>query len=278
MQALRVDAQDLCAAQAHLRDRLLGNRGMTAEERGVAAEMLLYLDDLSACWSVCASWLLTRTGADRIDAGFATSTDPIYVPAMERRHVDEELPSVLDLVFDAHQEAIRAVWRARGAVVYHDAEDDPRIHGEVREVLLAAGTRSKIAVALRDRGREIGLLCLDSRRPFAWSAAECERTDRITRDVLGPILGAALELAEAKADAPTAVHHSACLPGLTPAETRVAALVLAGYSYKEIARKLDRSCSTIDHQLRSMRQKLGVNSTAKLMRELAHITGARQPA
>jgi DNA-binding CsgD family transcriptional regulator len=60
-------------------------------------------------------------------------------------------------------------------------------------------------------------------------------------------------------------------PALTAAEKRVAILVLQGCSYKEIARQLGRSRSTIDHQLRSLRGKLGVHSTPKLHGALLRI-------
>ena len=56
---------------------------------------------------------------------------------------------------------------------------------------------------------------------------------------------------------------------LTPAERRVAELAATGMSYKEIARRLDRSFSTIDHQLRSVRRKLGARSAGRLVRKLA---------
>src|SRR4029453_4075301 len=58
----------------------------------------------------------------------------------------------------------------------------------------------------------------------------------------------------------------AVLRGLTPAERRGAQPAAPGMSYKEIARQLNRSFSTIDHQLRSVRQKLGVRSTGRLAR------------
>ena len=45
----------------------------------------------------------------------------------------------------------------------------------------------------------------------------------------------------------------------------VARLVATGLSYKEVARRLDRSFSTVDHQLRSIRDKLGARSTARLV-------------
>jgi DNA-binding NarL/FixJ family response regulator len=267
----RVDIAALNSVQRELRDRLLQRGRLHGEERGIAAEMLLYLEDAPSCWLVCANWVMAQTGADRVDGGFASAADRVYTPTIERRRDDIQVPSVLGTVFDAGAEAIRTVWRAECAVVYHDVQDDRRIDEPVRSGLLAAGTRSKIAVAVRDRGRDIGLMCVDSCRAFAWTADDFDRVNRLTREVIGPVLGAARELADAAgvrtALAALRTPPHGCL--LTSAEQRVAQLVLAGCSYKEIAHKLDRACSTIDHQLRSMRQKLGVNSTAKLTRELA---------
>ena len=59
---------------------------------------------------------------------------------------------------------------------------------------------------------------------------------------------------------------------LTPAERMVARLVAEGLSYKEVARKLKRSFSTVDHQLRSIRAKLGATSTARLNVLLGRMT------
>jgi len=66
-----------------------------------------------------------------------------------------------------------------------------------------------------------------------------------------------------------AVGRSSLLAELTPAERKVAHLVATGMSYKEIARHLNRSFSTVDHQLRSVRTKLGVRSTSRLVRLLS---------
>lgn len=55
---------------------------------------------------------------------------------------------------------------------------------------------------------------------------------------------------------------------LTPAELRVARLVVQGLSYKEIAREIDRSLSTVDHHLRHIRDKLNVHSTSRLIHVL----------
>lgn len=277
-----VDSEALVSLQRALRDRVLKAGHLQGEERGIAAEMLLHLDEPAACWSVGAGWLMAQTGADRVDGGFSSAADREYMPQMERRREDVDVPSVLGAVFDARTEAIRVVWRAQHAVVYQDVQEDRRIGEPVRSGLLAVGARSKVAVAVRDRGRDVGLLCVDSGRPFAWSSDHYERIDRVAREVIGPVLGAARDLADAAGrQLPPGLPLRPGCGGLTSAELRVAQLVLAGCSYKEIALKLDRSCATIDHQLRSMRQKLGVNSTAKLMRELARFAtpvGVLEPA
>ena len=65
------------------------------------------------------------------------------------------------------------------------------------------------------------------------------------------------------------VSATAGLATLTASEIEVARLVAKGLSYKEIARIRRRSFSTIDHQLRSIRQKTGASSTSALVSLLA---------
>jgi DNA-binding CsgD family transcriptional regulator len=96
----------------------------------------------------------------------------------------------------------------------------------------------------------------------------CARLQELSDGVLGPIISAARGLDE---ETRSGDPGDACsgLRALTPAERRVAQLAATGMSYKEIARRLNRSFSTIDHQLRSVREKLGVRSAGQLVRILA---------
>ena len=89
---------------------------------------------------------------------------------------------------------------------------------------------------------------------------------------LGPLLGAANQFALERSERPSPRDCSTSLAALTPAELKVAKLVAGGMSYKEIARELDRSFSTIDHQLRSIREKLGKRSTARLVHVLCELS------
>lgn len=279
-----VDPSELLAAQRSLRDRILSGQvaGEKRNNRDLAAEMLLYLDEPQFCWAICARWLMTVTGADRMDAGFSNAQAACYRPTFELVRVDVVLPRVLGAAMDARDPGIAGVWEATRVVVFNDVQGDRRLGSSMRAALLAAGTRRKLAVALRDDGRDVGLLCVDAvSAAQPWRADECERLDSVARDVISPILAVArrfaVENGRVATDFGLARNAGEC-GALTPAELRVGRLVLAGCSYKEIARRLDRSASTIDHQLRSMREKLGVTSTAKLMRDLMALIPTTVPA
>ncbi|MDY0745237.1 LuxR C-terminal-related transcriptional regulator [Paucibacter sp. R3-3] len=270
MDASHAAAIEFVGLQRELRERLLEDRVLESTERQLAAEMLLYLDDPRRCWQVCTAWLVRHTRADRVDGGFGRQGDRLYSPMAESQRSGMRLPSVVGASFDCSDASIRTVWEAREAVLFADAASDARIGPRMRTMLSGAGTRSKLAVALRSRQADVGLLCADSQQAHAWSAEECHRLDRLAKTVIAPILHAAWQLQSA-APAPQALPPAALLAdaALTPAELRVAQLVVAGLSYKEIARQLDKSRSTVDHQLRSMRAKIGVHSMPMLVRELA---------
>jgi len=103
------------------------------------------------------------------------------------------------------------------------------------------------------------------------SDARCAQLQELSDHVLGPIVTAARLLENDAAVAEQAAGGTArgALRDLTPAERRVAQLAATAMSYKEIARHLNRSFSTVDHQLRSVRRKLGVRSAGRLVRLLA---------
>jgi DNA-binding CsgD family transcriptional regulator len=121
-------------------------------------------------------------------------------------------------------------------------------------------------------------------RPIPDSSVLHEHFDSVVSDVLGPILLASHELAAMRAAAGRA--ESAAGDGnadadgvgrglvlLTPAELKVAWLAASGLPYKLIADRLNKSFSTVDHQLRSIRQKLKVRTYAELAAVLANSGG-----
>ncbi|MFM2340963.1 MAG: hypothetical protein RLZZ592_616 [Pseudomonadota bacterium] len=258
-------AAELLRLQRLWRERLLGGAGATRWRPGreIAAELLLHLDDEAACWHRAADWLRDLLDADRVDAGPGGFVDAAgcaraYRPSAEVQREAQPLPTVLGLAFEATDPGLQAVWRVEGCLPIREVAQERAMSAALRERLLAHGTQAKLALPLRAGAQAIGLLCADWQRPEPrWSDATGQQLGHWAAQALGPLLAEASRL--------NALARPPVLPTLTPAELRVARLVARGLSYKEIARQLDRSVSTIDHQTRRLREKFGVHSNARLM-------------
>lgn len=274
-----MDDDELIHLQRDLRRRLFEGSAAVSWRPGreLAAQLLLYLDDPQACWRITTDWLRDVVDADRVDGGFGGHDgghDPVYRAQAETRRDSLELPSVLGVGFDARDPGVRIVWTGSGLSAIDDVREARFVSDDLRRLLLNLGTASKLALAVRHEGRPIGLVCADwHRRAPRWNAEVCNQVEALGPRVLGPVLAAAHRvLRERRAPAADAVAPPAGIDGLatlTPAERNVARLVGMGLTYKEVARQLDRSLSTVDHQLRSIREKLGVRSTARLVHVLS---------
>lgn len=299
-----MDDDDFLRIQRELRARLFEGSAAIRwrPARELAAQLLLYLDDAQACWRLTAEWLRDTLDADRVDGGYGgflgrNGEGRSYVVMAEARRSSMALPSVLGIRFDAADPSIRNVWGDPGVSPIADVSQARSFSADMRGALHALGTSAKLAMPLRDGSRPVGLLCADwHRRAPSWDAQMCEQMSTLARHVLGPVFGASERIVRERADdmddrscretwdlalPPPTQGRSLDLPVddlslLTPAELKVARLVARGLSYKEVARQLDRSLSTVDHQLRRIREKLGARSTARLVRLLSeHSEGLR---
>jgi DNA-binding CsgD family transcriptional regulator len=268
------NAEHVLDLQRALRQRLLSGRQIAwRPARDLAAHMLLHLDDAQGCLQLAVQWMRDAFDADRVDAGFGAPRDVVYRPQAEALRTTRSVPSMLGAAIDAADGGVQGVWASRRVVLFRDIAQERRMGARLRASLLGVGSRSIIATALRDRGAPVGLTCADWMEcRVAADDARCARLQELSDGVLGPIIAAARSLGEqAPCGVPAGAHL--LLRGLSPAERRVALLAASGMSYKDIARRLDRSFSTVDHQLRSVREKLGVRSAGELVRILnAHAT------
>lgn len=271
---------DLLAAQRRLRRTLFEGSGAVRwlPARDLAARLLLYLDDPRACWQLTVDWLRETLDADRVDGGFGgyvlpTGERQSYMTMAESRRSSLGLHPSLGRSFDAAEPGIRVVWRNAGLTPFDDVAQEREMTPALRHTLLAMGTAAKLALPLVEGGRPVGLLCADWHRARPrWNSEACNQMTLLATQLLGPVLAVSERLARSALAAEG--EPGAGLEALTPAERRVARLVAQGLSYKEVAHQLGRSLSTVDHQLRSIRQKLGVESTTRLIRLL----NERQPA
>jgi len=274
------------AMQRRLRTRLL-DRGVIRYTlaRDLAAHMLLRLDDLPGCWSIATNWLRVELGCQRVDTGFGIREAKDYFPGFaEAKDLNYDVPSFgCGRAVDNRDDAMQAMWLDARPLIFADIKQDSRINMRLRQRLSGARTKSKFAWALRTERGSYGLICADWTEHFVpWESTLYDCFEQTVTDVLSPIIAAAKQIADhtpasgqGRGNYPLTLYEglsgASTLATLTNSELEVARLVAKGMSYKEIARVRKRSLSTIDHQLRSIRQKTGAFSTSTLVSLLARI-------
>lgn len=273
---------DVYTTQRRLRAQLFDGAFIRhAPARDLAAHMLLFLDDLSTCWSLATNWLRTELGCHRVDAGFGAPHAREYFPSYaEAKDTDYEVPTLGGPAVDNRDPVMQAMWLSPRPVIFADIKQDRRVQMRLRQRLSKARTKTKFGGALRIGGGSYGLICADWTEHFAPHDSNIyDCFEQTVADVLSPIIAVAKAIddgdhADRRArarDNDLATAQGVSVARLTASEIEVAILVAKGLSYKEIALLRGRSFSTIDHQLRSIRQKIGVSSTSALVSMLARI-------
>lgn len=252
-------------AQKTLRGTLLDGARKVSDPslRNLSHELLLYLDCPEKCWLLATGYLRDRLGVERVDGGYSSPADMQYRPGQAESVVDaEEIPSLAGVMVNNSDIGVRRIWQARHPIVFRSLLEDASFGKTLLRDLRRTGASTKIATALRDEHGPIGLLCADrvNRGSPEWNTGQYDLFADTTGSVLGPILGAARRIEIEYSEQ----FNPAALQKLTKAEMRVAMLASQGLSYKEIARNTGRSVYTIDHHLRNIRGKLGIDSHAKL--------------
>ncbi|MGL4406601.1 MAG: helix-turn-helix transcriptional regulator [Notoacmeibacter sp.] len=257
---------DVFSAQRQLRLQLLDHSTIRyAPARDLAAHMLLNLDDLKVCWHLATNWLRAELGCQRVDTGFGVSHAKDYFPGFaEAFNSNYEVPSFGGLAVNNRDPAMQAMWFQPRPLIFADIKQDSRVTLRLRQRMSGAKTKSKFGWALKTKNGGYGLICADWTEHLApWESGLYDCFEQTVADVLSPVIAVAKEIADWDlANEPAAF---AALNSLTASEIEVAKLVALGLSYKAIARIRGRSFSTIDHQLRSIRQKIGVASTTELV-------------
>lgn len=272
---------ELFALQRQLRAALLDNAAIEAPRaRDLAAHMLLHLDDLTACWSIATGWLRSELGCQRVDTGFGHPGDREYFPGFaQSRDANYDVPSFGGSAVDNRDVAMQAMWSDHRPVIFADIKQDSRFTMRLRQRMSGARTKSKFGWSLRRGTNTYGLICADWTEHFApWESGLYDCFEQTVSQVLSPIIIVAKDFAGRSVTLDSSgriAPNGSAWPGdtlptsLTCSEIEVAMLVAQGLSYKEIARMRNRSPATIDHQLRSIRRKLGVSSTSALVSKLA---------
>lgn len=270
------------STQLLLRDYLFGKSGRITwhPARDLAAHMLLFIEDSQRCSAVAVEWIRNGLNCSRVDTGLGHSIDASYFPGYaESRDPNSMVPTYAGATVNNNVEAMRTIWMSQRPTVFQDVAGDSRFDTKLHNMLVTAGTTSKMAAPIVFRGQSVGLICADwvgSAIPN--SSSLYERYESIVSEVLGPVLVASRELGNMPfpAEHPrpgTANHEQIKLYAtLTASELTVARLAASGLPYKVIADRLNKAVSTVDHQLRSIRRKLKVRTHAELSAVLVSIS------
>lgn len=287
-----VSCGDIYAAQRRLRVELLDRSSIRHNPaRDLAAHMLLSIDDLPSCWSIATEWLQSQLGCHRVDAGFGVPQAREYFPSFaEAKNSNYDIPSFGSSAVYNQDPVMQAMWLDERPIVFADIKQDRRVTHRLRKRMSGAKTKSKFGAALRSRNGSYGLICADWTEHLAPRKSTILDCFELTvADVLSPVIAIAKEFAEQnpsnrniyqkdinnqKHFADDSAQYSDWM--LTETETEVAKLIAQGLSYKEIAQIRERSFSTVDHQLRSIRKKAGVSSTSALISLLANSNISRR--
>jgi DNA-binding CsgD family transcriptional regulator len=228
-----------------------------------AAHMLLYLDEPDAVHEIGLTHLLRTFDATRTDLGYATPESREYVPSAIQVVPNSNALVKLSEGFSLPNldPGIQIVWNANHPV-FIDVERDP-IVAQIRPVMREElRVRTKLARRLDVDGQAFGIVCIDqTEESRIWSERDHQYLERFVTKFLAPILHHSLM------QRPVVVQATQLNP--TEAELEVLQLAAMGLSYKEIANRLGKSPRTVDNQLRSLREKLGVHNQVELIRACA---------
>jgi len=267
---------DVLECQRRLRADLLDASAIRHKpSRDLAAHMLLYLDDLETCWNVATEWLRSELDCQRVDTGFGRPEVDSYFPGFaEAKNTDYDVPSFGGAVVDNRDPIMQAMWAGSAPIVFADIKQDRRVTPKLRKRLSGARTKSKFGAALRTRNGSFGLICADWTEHFVPHKSDLyDCFDQTVSDVLSPIVAVARQVAENQKPKPVQQHGDISVFHYGRQQVRTLDTLTKSEIDKEIARIRGRALSTIDHQLRSLRKKMGVSSTSGLVSLLSKIKG-----
>ncbi|MCU0491608.1 MAG: LuxR C-terminal-related transcriptional regulator [Chloroflexaceae bacterium] len=243
-----------------LRQQLLETRRREtpAATLDCVAHMLLYLDQPQRVLELALTHLVGRLGVCRGDAGLGQPEAERFVASAAYVEPGRAAPTTLGMQLPNRHALLQQVWRTAQPVRIEAVAHNRQL-GTLREGFVALRTTAMLARRVEYQGRMLGLICLDhTQAQHQWQAHELHLMDEFCGTFLAPVLAHSLAH---HAPAPTAT--------LSTAEQAVVRLAARGLSYAEIAQVLDKSIRTVDHQLRSARQKLGARNQVELIQRSA---------
>lgn len=223
------------------------------------AHMILAIENPKETVRIALSYMGKHLSVCRADAGFAVPTDSKYTPLSEYCNEKSQPPSVANLMLSNQHEVMQRVWRSRVPVKYENVHGNKMLN-DVRDTLISIQSKSMLMQRLVWGKDPIGISCVDHTiKDHVWEDWEAEFMLKFCSDFFAPLAGI------------SNYWHNPTMHQMfkKPSESELDAIRLAaeGYSYKQIAEKLNKSVRTIENQLRNARHRLNATNQAELIKK-----------
>ena len=236
--------------KTYLDDRIGLFDGSTLD---ATAHMLFVLPDSDRLMQVAARFVAEKLDACRADIGFGNSRAPLYRSSIEFLSSASAPPSMTVVDLPNQDKIVQKVWTSSHPVAFSGCYTRPDFES-LREGMIVTRTQSLIARRLDVENRSFGLICVDqTTHSREWDSRAIEFLDTFCSHVLSPLLDISARL------------NGNIRP--SPAELDAIRLASLGLSYKQIAKHLNKSIRTVEHQLRNARRKMGASNQADLIRK-----------
>lgn len=224
-----------------------------------AAHMILVIDNPKELVRVGLEYMVNELSVCRADAGFATPFHLHYTPIAESRNQDTEPPSITGIVIPNQHEVMQKVWHSTKPTKYESVEDNTDLK-DLKSAFVTAKCKSMLIQRLLWDDEPIGISCVDHTiEDHKWSVLEVRFMETFCSKFLGPLAGISNYWFNPK-------MHSMFS---RPSESELIAIRLAaeGFTYKQIAEKLNKSARTIENQFRNARKRLSAKNQMELLKK-----------
>lgn len=223
------------------------------------AHMILVIDNPKEVVRVGLEYMVNELSVCRADAGFATPYHLHYTPIAESSNRDTKPPSITGLIIPNQHEVMQNVWKSAKPTKYESVENNDDLK-DLKSAFIEAKCKSMLMQRLLWEEEAIGISCVDHTiEDHKWNELEVHFMDTFCTKFLGPLAGISNYWFNPK-------MHSMFS---RPSESELLAIRLAaqGFTYKQIAEKLNKSSRTIENQFRNARKRLSAKNQMELLKK-----------
>ncbi len=253
--------KDQFPSAIHLRDEFIEKQLNEVDHNMIncVAHMILVIDNPKEIVRVGLEYMVNELSVCRADAGFARPDHMHYTPIAESSSKDTLPPSITGIVIPNQHEVMQKVWKSSKPIKYESVHNNLDLK-DLKQSFVDAKCKSMLMQRLLWEDEPIGISCVDHTvDDHKWNTLEIRFMETFCSKFFGPLAGISNYWYNPK------MHHMFSRP--TDSELIAIRLASEGLTYKEIAKKLNKSVRTIENQFRNARKRLSAKTQMELLKK-----------